>query len=527
MVARLKRRDPSLAVISLIPEPAPGLRARRRGQRRGRAADGALLAGAAVAHLPRRADRAAARARRRRHGRAALPEGHAVPAAARRASAARWSRAARTCPGSRRPRPPRRWCASSATSSTWCSTAVRARGGQPSTLVDVSGPRPAAAAARGARRDRRARAISRTRDRRAPVDAPGGALYPRSRMSPQSPRVSRPVRVHRQHLPQPDGGGGAAPALGADAERVEVASAGTPPAMGNRPPAPADRVAARARRRPRRPPFASRHAGEMRRGRRPGAGHGARTSGGRDGARRRSGHVPRAERVARAGRARAARSPIRSAASIEAYEECWRRIRHHIERVAPARSRSARARGRPERPQPLGTPARCDDGDDQERKDLDEREVGGRGTTPRSTSCRTSCTTARACSRGSAATTRKRGPAIFRLEEHIDRLMLLGARSTGWRCRSRATRSRRPASTWWPSNDLDECYIRPLVYRGYENLGVNPIGTPVEVAVAAFPWGKYLGDDALTKGVAVKVSTWAAHRAQHAAGDGQGRRPTT
>src|SRR4029453_4205767 len=57
-------------------------------------------------------------------------------------------------------------------------------------------------------------------------------------------------------------------------------------------------------------------------------------------------------------------------------------------------------------------------------------------------------------------------------------------------------------------NDLKDCYLRPLIYRGYENLGVNPFGSPVEVAVAAFPWGKYLGDDALSKGVAVKVSSW-------------------
>jgi branched-chain amino acid aminotransferase len=57
-------------------------------------------------------------------------------------------------------------------------------------------------------------------------------------------------------------------------------------------------------------------------------------------------------------------------------------------------------------------------------------------------------------------------------------------------------------------NGLEECYIRPLIYRGYENLGVNPFGNPVDVAVAAFPWGKYLGEDALSKGVPVKVSTW-------------------
>ena len=58
-------------------------------------------------------------------------------------------------------------------------------------------------------------------------------------------------------------------------------------------------------------------------------------------------------------------------------------------------------------------------------------------------------------------------------------------------------------------NGLDECYIRPVVYRGYNHVGVDPTGTPIDVAIAAYPWGKYLGGDAITKGVAVKVGTWA------------------
>ena len=144
MVARLKRRDPSLAVISLIPEPAPGrtgspstcspLAERLIEQ---------LLARPAVAHLPRRARSCPPRVRGA-GGTVALrcPEGHAVPAAARRGSADRWCRAAPTSPASARPRPPRRWCGSSATSSISCIDGGPRRGGQPSTLVDVSGPRP-------------------------------------------------------------------------------------------------------------------------------------------------------------------------------------------------------------------------------------------------------------------------------------------------------------------------------------------------------------------------------------------------
>jgi branched-chain amino acid aminotransferase len=100
-----------------------------------------------------------------------------------------------------------------------------------------------------------------------------------------------------------------------------------------------------------------------------------------------------------------------------------------------------------------------------------------------------------------------KGAAIFRLEEHVDRLMLS---AKIYRMEMPFTRDQiRDACIQVVSiNDLKSCYLRPLVYRGYENLGVNPFGCPVEVAIAAFPWGKYLGEDAITNGVAVKVSSW-------------------
>jgi branched-chain amino acid aminotransferase len=101
----------------------------------------------------------------------------------------------------------------------------------------------------------------------------------------------------------------------------------------------------------------------------------------------------------------------------------------------------------------------------------------------------------------------RRGPAIFRLEPHMDRLMLS---AKVYRMELPFTRQQiRDACVETVAvNDLKECYLRPLIYRGYENLGVNPFGNPVDVAIAAFPWGKYLGDDALNKGVAAKVSSW-------------------
>ena len=100
-----------------------------------------------------------------------------------------------------------------------------------------------------------------------------------------------------------------------------------------------------------------------------------------------------------------------------------------------------------------------------------------------------------------------RGPAIFRLDEHMERLMH-SARIYRMELPFTCDQIRQACLDVVAVNDLKACYLRPLIYRGYENLGVNPFGSPVEVAVAAFAWGKYLGDDALTKGVAVKISSW-------------------
>lgn len=101
------------------------------------------------------------------------------------------------------------------------------------------------------------------------------------------------------------------------------------------------------------------------------------------------------------------------------------------------------------------------------------------------------------------------GPAIFRLEEHIDRF-IFSAKVYRMDKELKVTRDqiRQACVEVVAINDLRECYIRPLIYRGYENLGVNPFGNPVNCAVAAFPWTQYLGPDALQKGVAVKVGSW-------------------
>jgi branched-chain amino acid aminotransferase len=59
------------------------------------------------------------------------------------------------------------------------------------------------------------------------------------------------------------------------------------------------------------------------------------------------------------------------------------------------------------------------------------------------------------------------------------------------------------------ANGLKACYIRPIIYRGYAALGVNPLPCPVDAAILVWEWGAYLGQDALEKGVDVRVSSWA------------------
>jgi branched-chain amino acid aminotransferase len=58
------------------------------------------------------------------------------------------------------------------------------------------------------------------------------------------------------------------------------------------------------------------------------------------------------------------------------------------------------------------------------------------------------------------------------------------------------------------ANDLRECYIRPIVFRGYGQMGINPLEAPVDVSIAVWPWGAYLGDEGKTRGVRAKVSSW-------------------
>lgn len=101
----------------------------------------------------------------------------------------------------------------------------------------------------------------------------------------------------------------------------------------------------------------------------------------------------------------------------------------------------------------------------------------------------------------------KQGTAVFRLEDHIRRLF-------------RSAHLYHINVPFLPedliaavketikANGLTHCYVRPLIYLGYGEMGLNPFDAPVNVSIAVWPWGAYLGEDALDAGVRVKISSW-------------------
>jgi len=100
------------------------------------------------------------------------------------------------------------------------------------------------------------------------------------------------------------------------------------------------------------------------------------------------------------------------------------------------------------------------------------------------------------------------GTAIFRLKEHTDRLFnsahiyqmaMPYDREAVMQAQCEVVRA----------NKLESCYIRPLAFYGSEKMGVSPVGAKVHVAIAAWPWGAYLGEEALQQGIRVKIASFA------------------
>jgi branched-chain amino acid aminotransferase len=101
----------------------------------------------------------------------------------------------------------------------------------------------------------------------------------------------------------------------------------------------------------------------------------------------------------------------------------------------------------------------------------------------------------------------KRGPAIFRLNTHLRRLY---DSSKMYRAEIPYTLKQfeDAVKETIRANKMKSCYIRPLAYRGYGEMGVFPLGCPVDVMIAVWDWGAYLGNDALEHGIDVCVSSW-------------------
>lgn len=99
------------------------------------------------------------------------------------------------------------------------------------------------------------------------------------------------------------------------------------------------------------------------------------------------------------------------------------------------------------------------------------------------------------------------GPAIFRLKEHTDRLVN-SAKIYRMDCGYSREQLQQAMVELVRLNQAAHGYIRPLVFRGYGQAGVNPLHNPVETYLLMWKWGKYLGDEALSKGVDVCISSW-------------------
>ena len=102
------------------------------------------------------------------------------------------------------------------------------------------------------------------------------------------------------------------------------------------------------------------------------------------------------------------------------------------------------------------------------------------------------------------------GPAVFRLTDHIVR-MHHSAKIVGMEIPYSVEELIDATKATVASTGLPSCYVRPIAYYGYGEMGLNTLPCSVDVAIACWPWGAYLGDDAVEKGVRMKISSWTRH----------------
>jgi len=99
------------------------------------------------------------------------------------------------------------------------------------------------------------------------------------------------------------------------------------------------------------------------------------------------------------------------------------------------------------------------------------------------------------------------GPAVFRLTDHIRRL-LMSAKMLMIESPFSVEQLVEATKETVRVNNIEACYIRPLIYLGYGEMGLNPLPCSVNVSIAVWPWGTYLGEEGIKHGVRMKVSSW-------------------
>lgn len=99
------------------------------------------------------------------------------------------------------------------------------------------------------------------------------------------------------------------------------------------------------------------------------------------------------------------------------------------------------------------------------------------------------------------------GPAVFRLTDHIARLLRsakIYLMEPAYTVAELVAATKKTVAV----NDVEACYIRPIVYLGYGEMGLNPLPSKTEVSIAVWPWGLYLGEDAIAQGCRAMTSSW-------------------
>jgi len=101
----------------------------------------------------------------------------------------------------------------------------------------------------------------------------------------------------------------------------------------------------------------------------------------------------------------------------------------------------------------------------------------------------------------------RKGPAVFRFREHLERLYA-SAKIYHMQIPYELEELRKATKELIRLNELEECYIRPIVFRGYGEMGLNPLNSVVNVSIAVWPWGAYLGEEGIKNGIRCNISSY-------------------